>query len=60
MTGKMGQQSAVKDKISPKEFEQMENSISLMEADMKEMVDRRQKLDDFIFKTKKEIQEMKK
>ena len=60
VTGKMGQQSAVKDKISPKEFENMENSISEIEGEIKEMVARRQQLDDFIFKTKKGIQEMKK
>ena len=60
VTGKMGQQSAVKDKISPVEFEKMENSISEMEGKMKEMVTRKQQLDDFIFTTKKEILEMKK
>ena len=60
VTGKMGQQSAVKDKISPREFEKLENSISEMEGEMKEMGARRQQLDDFIFKTKKELQEMKK
>ena len=59
MTGKMGQQSSVKDKISPKEFERMETSISELEEAVQGMEARKQNLDDFIFKTKRDIQEMK-
>ena len=60
MTGKMGQQSSAKDKISPKEFERMETSISEMEEEMREMEARVQHLDEFIYQTKKEVQDMKK
>ena len=60
LSGKMGQQSAVVDKTSPKEFERMERSISEVEAEAKETFARRQQLEDFIYKTKREIQEMKK
>lgn len=60
ITGKMGQQSAVADKISPREFEKMENNITGVEEEVRVSQARRQELDDFIFRTKKEVQEMKK
>ena len=59
ISGKMGQQSAVVDKVSPREFERMERSINEVEEESRGAEARRQELDEFIFRTKKEIQEMK-
>ena len=59
ISGKMGQQSAVVDKISPREFEKMERSINEVEEETRGAEARRQELDEFVFRTKKEIQEMK-
>ena len=60
ISGKMGQQSAVVDKVSPREFERMERSINEVEEETRGAEARRQELDEFVFRTKKEIQEMKK
>jgi len=60
MTGKMGQQVQVVDKVNPKEFERMERGISEVEQEAKECNKRRQELDDILYKGKKDIQEMKK
>ena len=59
ISGKMGQQSAVVDKVSPREFERMERSINEVEEETRGAEARRQELDEFVFRTKKEIQEMK-
>ena len=59
-SGKMGQQSAVADKISPKEFEKLERSISDVETEARDLESRKKELDEFVYKTKKEVQEMKK
>ena len=58
--GKMGQQSAQVDKISPKEFEKMERSIAEVEEEARGADARKQELDEFIYTTKKELQDMKK
>merc|ERR1719233_2139797 len=60
LTGKMGQQVQVVDKINPKEFERMEKGIMEVENEAKELGRRRQELEDIIYKGKREIQEMKK
>ena len=59
ISGKMGQQSAVVDKISPRELESMERSISGVEEESRATEARRQELDEFVYRTKKEVQEMK-
>eukprot|EP00090_Calanus_glacialis_P026751 TRINITY_DN42055_c0_g1_i1.p1 TRINITY_DN42055_c0_g1~~TRINITY_DN42055_c0_g1_i1.p1 ORF type:complete len:1294 (+),score=513.23 TRINITY_DN42055_c0_g1_i1:38-3919(+) len=60
MTGKMGQQVQVVDKVNPKEFERMERGISEVDQEAKECNKRRQELEDILYKGKKEILEMKK
>ena len=60
MTGKMGQQVQVVDKINPKEFERMERSIIEVEQETKECSKRRQELEDILYKGKRELQDMKK
>merc|ERR1719233_346060 len=60
LTGKMGQQVQVVDKINPKEFERMERGIADVDNESKELNRRRQELEDILYKGKREIQEMKK
>jgi len=60
MSGKMGQQVQVVDKVNPKEFERMERGISEVEQEAKECNKRKQELEDILYKGKKDIQEMKK
>eukprot|EP00092_Neocalanus_flemingeri_P022265 GFUD01024145.1.p1 GENE.GFUD01024145.1~~GFUD01024145.1.p1 ORF type:complete len:1283 (-),score=468.97 GFUD01024145.1:142-3990(-) len=60
MTGKMGQQVQVVDKVNPKEFERMERGINEVEQEVKDCNKRRQELEDLLYKGKKDLQEMKK
>jgi len=59
MTGKMGQQVQVVEKVNPKEFERMERSIQELDDETKTCYQRKQELEDLLYRGKRDVQEMK-
>merc|ERR1719319_218072 len=59
-SGKMGQQVANADKISPKEMERMEEGIEETAAEEKDLRNQVQECEDAIYKLKNEIKDLKK
>ena len=55
----MGQQVQVVEKVNPKEFERMERSIRELDDETKTCYQRKQELEDLLYRGKRDVQEMK-